>query len=104
MDIIYRYDPYKAITGRQLEDSAGAIDALERGHDRYVMIVTEVQKELVGDHSTHQVIIPSDPLTLGFPMESGAVQVHSPFRSCSAVPTPGCPSSRSSTSRRTTSS
>ena len=79
MDIIYRYDPYKAITGRGHEDSAGAIDALERGHDRYVMIVTEVQKELVGDHSTHQVIIPSDPLTLGFPMESGEAQVQSPF-------------------------
>ena len=79
MDIIYRYDPYKAIAGRGHEDSTGAINALERGHDRYVRIVTEVQKELVGDHSTHQVIIPSDPLTLGFPMESGAAPVQSPF-------------------------
>ena len=79
MDIIYRYDPYKAITGRQLDDSDGAIQILEQGHQRYITIVTQVQKELVGDHSTHQVIIPSDPLTLGFPMESGAAPVQSPF-------------------------
>ncbi len=79
MDIIYRYDPYQAITGRQLEDAAGAIDILEQGHRRYITIVTQVQKELVGDHSTHQVIIPSDPLSLGFPLESGAAPVQSPF-------------------------
>ncbi len=79
MDIIYRYDPYRAITGRQFEDSAGAIDILEQGHQRFITIVTEVQKELVGDHSTHQVIIPSDPLSLGLPLESGAAPVQSPF-------------------------
>ena len=38
-----------------------------------------MQKELVGDHSTHQIVIPSDPLSLGFPMESGAAPVQSPF-------------------------
>ena len=79
MDIIYRYDPYKAIEGRRLEGSAGAIDLLERGHRRFMTIVTQVQKELVGDHSTHQVIIPSDPLALGFPLGSGAAAVQSPF-------------------------
>jgi carbonic anhydrase len=79
MDIIYRYDPYTAIPGRRLEDSDGAIDILEKGHRRYVTIVTHVQKELTGDHTTHQYIIPSDPLSLGFPMESGAAPVQSPF-------------------------
>jgi carbonic anhydrase len=79
MDIIYRYDPYTAITRRQLEDSAAAIDILEQGHRRYLTIVTQVQKELVGDHSTHQLIIPSDPLSLGFSLESGAAPVQSPF-------------------------
>ncbi|MGP0063967.1 MAG: carbonic anhydrase [Isosphaeraceae bacterium] len=79
MDIIYRYDPYNAIAGRQLEDSDGAIDILEQGHRRYITIVTQVQRELIGDHSIHQVIIPSDPLSLGFPLESGAAPVQSPF-------------------------
>ena len=79
MDIIYRYNPYSAIARRQLVDAAGAIDILEQGHRRYVTIVTQVQKELVGDHSTHQVVIPSDPLALGFPLESGAAPVQSPF-------------------------
>ena len=79
MDIIYRYDPYSTITGRPRDDADAAIAILELGHRRYATIVTQVQKELVGDHSTHQVIIPSDPLTLGFPMESGVAPVQAPF-------------------------
>src|SRR5690348_11868662 len=58
MDIIYRYDPYKPIVPRQLEDADAAIEMLNRGHERYVTIVTQVHKELVGDHSNGQVVIP----------------------------------------------
>jgi carbonic anhydrase len=79
MDIIYRYDPYKPIVPRQLEDAAAAIEMLNRGHERYVTIVTQVHKELVGDHSTGQVVIPSDPLALGMPLWSGAPPVQTPF-------------------------
>jgi carbonic anhydrase len=79
MDIIYRYDPYKPVTSRRLEDSTAAIELLERGHQRYATIVTQVQKELVGDHSTHQVIIPSDPLSVGFALAAGVPPVQSPF-------------------------
>jgi carbonic anhydrase len=79
MDIIYRYDPYKPIVPRQLEDAAAAIEMLHRGHERYVTIVTQVHKELVGDHSTGQVVIPSDPLALGLPLRSGAPPVQTPF-------------------------
>src|SRR5262245_47226287 len=79
MDIIYRYDPYKPIVPRQLEDATAAIEMLNRGHERYVTIVTQVHKELVGDHSTGQVVIPSDPLALGMPLWSGAPPVQTPF-------------------------
>jgi carbonic anhydrase len=79
MDIIYRYDPYKPITPRQLEDAAAAIEMLERGHQRYGTIVTQLHKELLGDHSTGQVVIPSDPLALGLPLWAGAPPVQVPF-------------------------
>ena len=79
MDIIYRYDPYKPIAARQLEDADAAIDVLRRGHDRYTTIVTQVHKELVGDHSSGQVVIPADPLALGLPLLSGAPPVQTPF-------------------------
>jgi carbonic anhydrase len=79
MDIIYRYDPYKPIVPRQLEDADAAIEMLNRGHERYVTIVTQVHKELVGDHSTGQVVIPSDPLALGMPLWSGTPPVQTPF-------------------------
>jgi carbonic anhydrase len=79
MDIIYRYDPYEPIVPRQLEDADAAIEVLERGHGRYVTIVTQVHNELVGDHSAGQVVIPSDPLSLGLPLWAGAPPVQVPF-------------------------
>ncbi len=79
MDIIYRYDPYKPIAPRQLEDAAAAIEILDRGHHRYTTIVTQVHKELTGDHSAGHVVIPSDPLALGLPLWAGAPPVQVPF-------------------------
>src|SRR5579875_3080344 len=79
MDIIYRYDPYQPIVPRQLEDAAAAIERLIRGHERHITIVTQVHREMTGVHSTEPVVIPSDPLSLGLPMGSGAPPVQTPF-------------------------
>ena len=79
MDIIYRYDPYRPIVPRQLEDADAAIEMLTRGHERHVTIVTQVHRELVGDRSTGPIVIPSDPLSLGLPLSSGAPPVQTPF-------------------------
>jgi carbonic anhydrase len=79
MDIIYRYDPYQPIVPRQLEDAAAAIERLIRGHERHITIVTQVHKEITGAHPTEPVVIPSDPLSLGLPMGSGAPPVQTPF-------------------------
>ncbi len=35
MDVIYRYDTYKKIVPRQLDNPAEAIQALEEGHSRH---------------------------------------------------------------------
>src|SRR5262249_33976647 len=79
MDIIYRYDPYRPIVPRQLEDADAAIEMLARGHERHVTIVTQVHRELVGDRSTGPIVIPSDPLSLGLPLSSGPPPVQTPF-------------------------
>jgi carbonic anhydrase len=79
MDIIYRYDPYKPMTARHLEDADAAIDVLRQGHDRFTSIVTQVHEELVGVPSSGQIVIPADPLALGVPFWSGAPPVQTPF-------------------------
>jgi len=79
MDVIYRYDTHKAIIPRQFGDPAEAIQALEQGHSRHIHIVTQVRRELMGDHSSGQVIIPADPLSLCFTGVSGLASVQTPF-------------------------
>jgi carbonic anhydrase len=79
MDIIYRYDPFGPMTARKLDSPEAAVRALEQGHDRFFEILTQVRAELVGDHSTHQVIIPSDPLSIAFAEIIGTAPVQSPF-------------------------
>lgn len=79
MDIVYRYDPYRPMTPRRLEDADAAIDNLRRGHERYSTIVTQVHRELAGDGSPGQVVIPADPLTLGLPPWATSPPVQTPF-------------------------
>lgn len=79
MDIIYRYDPYTPIVPRQLEDASAAIETLRLGHERYTRIVTQVQREFLGDRSAGQLVIPSDPMSLGMPLLSDAPPVQTPF-------------------------
>lgn len=79
MDIVYRYDPYKPMAARLLENAEAAIDNLRRGHERYSTIVTQVHRELAGDQSPGQVVIPADPLTLGLPLWAGSPPVQTPF-------------------------
>jgi carbonic anhydrase len=79
MDIIYRYDPHKPMAPRQIENATAAMEYLVRGHERYATIVTQVHKELVGAPSTGQIVIPSDPLTLGTPLWSRMPPAQVPF-------------------------
>jgi len=79
MDVIYRYDPYQPLEHRPIADAAEAIDCLERGHNRYFSIVTQVRREILGGHSAAEIVIPSNPLALGLRVESGAAPVHTPF-------------------------
>jgi carbonic anhydrase len=79
MDVIYRYDPYQPIQHRPIANAALAIDYLERGHDRYYSIITQIHREILGRHSAAEIVIPSNPISLGFPIESGAAPIQTPF-------------------------
>jgi carbonic anhydrase len=79
MDVIYRYDPYQPIQHRPIADAAEAIDYLEQGHRRYGSIVTQIHREILGRHRTAEIVIPSNPISLGLPMESGAAPAQTPF-------------------------
>jgi carbonic anhydrase len=79
MDIIYRYDPFAKISARPITDPEAAIRKLQEGHLRYSNIVTQIQRELVGKSNTERIIIPSDPLALGFPQFSGLAPNQVPY-------------------------
>ena len=66
MDIIYRYDPFAVLIPRQSMDAQRAIRELEEGHQRFRDVVLHVRKELVGNARPGSIVIPSDPLSLGF--------------------------------------
>jgi carbonic anhydrase len=74
MDIIYRYDPYAKIKPQQAKDPEAAIRELEEGHKRFRTIVASVRKEFLGASTPEPVIIPSDPLSLGFAAVGAPVQ------------------------------
>ena len=79
MDIIYRYEPFAALIPRQAMDAQLAIRELEEGHQRFRNIVMHVQKELVGNARPASIIIPSDPLSLGFALIASAPVQQAPY-------------------------
>jgi len=79
MDVIYRYDPYIPLERRPIADAEEAIDNLVRGHNRYAMIVTQVHREILGGPAAQQIVIPSNPLSLGLPRISGSTPAQTPF-------------------------
>ena len=79
MDIIYRYEPFAALIPRQAMDAQLAIRELEEGHQRFRAIVMHVQKELVGNARPESIIIPSDPLSLGFALIASAPVQQAPY-------------------------
>jgi carbonic anhydrase len=79
MDIIYRYDPFSPLLPRQSMDAQRAIHELEEGHQRFRDVVTHVRKELVGNARPKSIVIPSNPLSLGFALIASAPVQQVPF-------------------------
>ena len=79
MDVVYRYDPFEAITRQNLAGTDEAVAYLVRGHNRYSNIVRQVSRELMGGPAPEQIVIPSNPLSLGLALASGAAPAQTPF-------------------------
>lgn len=79
MDVVYRYDAFEAIKRQNLTDTGEAVAYLERGHNRYANIVRQVHREMMGGPAPDQIVIPSNPLSLGLALASGAAPAQVPF-------------------------
>ena len=79
MDIIYRYEPFEPLIPRQSMDAQAAVRELEKGHERFRKIVSHVRGELVGSTRPGSIVIPSDPLSLGFALIANAPAQQAPY-------------------------
>lgn len=79
MDIIYRYDPYQPIDIRRYNTPEAAAEALRAGNLRFVNMVEKVQKEVFEGDASRPIVIPSNPLSLGFPLVAGKAPMQRPF-------------------------
>jgi carbonic anhydrase len=79
MDIIYRYDPFQPIISPGFDSAKEAAKALREGNSRFGLMVERVQGELFHGDSGQPIVIPSNPLSLGFPLAAGKAPMQSPF-------------------------
>ncbi len=79
MDVIYRYDEFEAIVRQKLSDADEAVAYLARGHNRYSSIVRQVHRAVMGGPAAEQIVIPSNPLSMGLAIASGAAPAQTPF-------------------------
>lgn len=79
MDIIYRFDPHSPLTRPAYSNPVTALQALHDGNERFATMVGQVQAEMLGGPAPRPIVIPSDPLSLAFPIWGGEAPVQSPF-------------------------
>ena len=79
MDIIYRYDPFQPVDFQGCDTAELAMESLQAGNRRYQEIVRQVHDEVMGENTSNQVVIPSNPLSLGFALVPGQAPVQNPF-------------------------
>jgi carbonic anhydrase len=79
MDIIYRYDIYQPINARKCSTAEEAALALREGNHRHEQMVQRVQSEVFSGNEGRAIVIPSNPLSLGFSLVEGQAPVQSPF-------------------------
>ena len=81
MDVVYRYDPFGArscINRSAKADESARVSGAE-GINRYATIVMQVHREVLGGPASEQIIIPSNPLSLGLPRVAGTAVLQTPY-------------------------
>ena len=79
MDIFYRYDPFQPVDFQGCDTAEQALQALTTGNRRYQEIVRQVHAEVMGEVTPESVVIPSNPLSLGFSLVPGQAPLQNPF-------------------------
>jgi carbonic anhydrase len=79
MDLIYRYDPYQPLTVSTPADAEAALDILRQGNERFVEIVSRMQRATLGEPAESPMVIPVNPLTLGLPLWPATSLDQAPF-------------------------
>jgi carbonic anhydrase len=80
MDIIYRYDPFQPMAAHRCSTAGEASRALQEGNLRHALMVEKVRGEVLGGGGeSRPIVIPSNPLSLGFSFVAGTAPVQSPF-------------------------
>ena len=79
MDVVYRYDPFEPMDRRSVDNADQAIESLEHGQNRYVTILRQLQREIMGGPAAQQIVIPANVLSMALPRLTGTAMAQSPF-------------------------
>jgi carbonic anhydrase len=79
MDLIYRFDPYRAIVIDRPADAQAARHALVAGNERLLSFVTHLQTGLLEGEAAKPAVVPVDLVSLGLPVISGVALDQQPF-------------------------
>ena len=80
MELIYRYDPFRAISVKRPADAEAAIRQLVNGNRRLIEQIRHMQQAAMGDDSApSQTVVPVDLVGLGLPFFPGTPNDQTPF-------------------------
>jgi carbonic anhydrase len=79
MELIYRYDPYQALSWSPPADAEAALDILRQGNKRFVEMVDRMKRAMLGEAVESPMVIPVNPLSLGLPLWSSTAPDQAPF-------------------------
>lgn len=79
MDVIYRYDPFAAITPKNIQTTEAAVETLLEGNARFINMVRQMQRHTLDPSQTEPIVMPISPVSMGLPLYEGAVLTQRPF-------------------------
>ena len=79
VDIIYRYDPFEAITLKNVPDSTAAMELLIGGNGRFVDILDRMHRRTEGEEAGEPMVIKVNPISMGLPIWKGGALAQKPF-------------------------
>lgn len=91
MDIVYRFDPLPPHGVDSPRTSRSALRQLAEGNRKFSSAISKLQETAAGGCCDHQIVVPLNLATLGWPITAGQTPDHHPFAvvlSCSDARAP----------------